>query len=99
MAGIKEGPFTSFADIKDPDGRLKFLQNVRDHRLAEPATSNYRMADICQGIPDDLTDKHKQGYHRGCYQRFISNLNRLTTLHGDEDVPSSSSVPTSHAKR
>ena len=77
-SGIKEGPFTSFADIKDPDERLKCLKNVRDRR----------MADICQGIPDDLTDKHRQGYHRGCYQRFTSNLKRLTTLHGDDDVPS-----------
>ena len=99
-SGIKEGPFTSFADIKDPDGRLKFLQNIWDRRLAEPATSNYRMADICQEIPDDLTDKHQQGYHRGCYQRFTSNLNRLTALHGEDDVPSSSSdVPTSRVKR
>jgi hypothetical protein len=84
--GIKHGPFTFFSGISEPNERFRVIQNVRDRRMAEPATSRYRMPDICKGIPDQINDK--QGYHRGCYQRFTSNLNRLTKH--DDEAPSTS---------
>ena len=96
IPGIKHGSFTFFPN--DPKERLKIfhvLQNVRDRRMAEPVTSAYRMQDTCQGIPDEVNDK--QGYHRGCYQRFTGNLNRLTK--NIDEVPSTSGVSASRPKR
>ena len=92
-SGIKHGPFTLFGDISESNKRRQALYNVRDRRMAEPATSRHRMPDICQGIPDQLSDKLKQGYHRGCYQRFTSNLKQLTK-HGEDEAPSTSGLST-----
>ena len=62
--------------------------------MAEPVTLAYKMPDICQGIPNEVSDR--QGYHRGCYQRFTGNLDRLTK-HNDE-TPSTRDTSTSHPK-
>ena len=45
------------------------------------------MTEVCQEIPDDVIEG--QGYHRGCYQRFTMNLQRLKTL-APTDEPSTS---------
>ena len=45
---------------------------------------------VCQQIPETFTSQH--GYHRDCYQRFSSNLNRLTKPSGEKPSSVSSSV-------
>ena len=45
---------------------------------------------MCQQIPETFTSQH--GYHRDCYQRFSSNLNRLTKPSGEKPSSISSSV-------
>ena len=84
LGGIKHGSFTRFSDLKNPNDRLALLKSIRDRRLAEPLNSPYRMTDICQGIPDEIMEN--QGYHRGCYQRFTLNLQRLTAGIPSDDV-------------
>lgn len=93
--GIKHGPFTVFSS--EPNERLKVLNvlhNVRDRRMAEPATSKHRMPHVCLGIPDEMNDE--QGYHRGCYQRFTGNLNRLTKH--DDEAPSTRGESTTRGR-
>ena len=67
--------------IKGPTAdKLTQLHAIRDRRLAEPQTSPYRMVDVCYLIPESLEGMNLQtvGYHRGCYQRFTKNLDRLS---------------------
>ena len=82
--GIKHGAFTAFAGLKDSEERFQKLKEIRDRRIGEynPAL---RMEDICRKIPQMLQQNH--GYHRGCYQKFTKNLDRLTQ---QEDIPSPS---------
>ena len=86
--GIKHGTFTDFSNLRNQNERLEELKNIRDRRLAEPLTSPYRMTEVSQDIPDEIVEG--QGYHRGCYQRFTMNLQRLKSL-TPTDEPSSQS--------
>lgn len=59
--GIKHGPFTVFSsELNERLKVLNVLHNVRNRRMAEPASSKYRMPNICLGIPDEVNDK--EGY-------------------------------------
>ena len=81
--------FTYLSDTKDPDQRLKKLQEICDKRLAEPPGSVHRMTETCALIPSELNECH--GYHRTCYQRFTMNLNRLQSPSTSSELPSTSS--------
>ena len=74
------GNFTSFDDGKEtPQKKLESLQQIRDRRLLEDVESTKRMQDVCELIPESIEnlDTAKTGWHRGCYQRFTKNLDRL----------------------
>ena len=75
------GIFTPFSRVHGgADDRLAKLQTIRNRRLCEPLTSNYRMKEVCNQIPEDLddVDMDNTGYYRQCYQRFTANLHLLT---------------------
>jgi len=71
----KYGEVKLFSSKDDAEDILAKLQDVKRRRLAEPLTSPYRMTDICNQIPAELSSHH--GYHRECYKRFTMNLTRL----------------------
>ena len=45
----------------------------------QPRDSPNRMEDICNQIPETLVGANLEttGYHRGCYQKFTKNQDRL----------------------
>ena len=45
----------------------------------EPQDSPNRMEDVCIQIPENLEGANLEaiGYHRGCYQKFTKNKDRL----------------------
>ena len=77
--------FGNFTKLKlskpSPAEKLRALQNIRDRRLKENEDSPLRMQHVCDLIPDTLTglDLDNTGWHRGCYQRFTMNQDRLRT--------------------
>ena len=79
-SGIQHNEFTSFNNVKGSAGeKLAYLLDIRKRRLNEPHDSPYRMEDICRLIPESLANVNikEVGYHRGCYQNFTKNLDRL----------------------
>ena len=74
------GDFTLLSKIRGSStDKLAQLHRIRDRRLAEPQDSPNRMEDVCHCIPDSLFDANLDitGYHRGCYQNFTKNVDRL----------------------
>ena len=73
--------------------KLALLHTIRDRRLSEPIGSAYRMEDVCKLIPDEIItdDLDTIGYHRGCYQKFTKNQDRLKCNTSSEVVCSSTS--------
>ena len=72
--------FTPFSKVKQETAteKLQRLLDVRNQCLNEAYNSPHRMQSICDQIPTCLPeDLDSFGYHRQCYQRFISNLDRL----------------------
>lgn len=69
------GEIKLLSATNDPQDRLVRLHEIKERRLSQPADSPYRMEKTCSLIPDILQDHH--GYHRPCYQRFTSHLDRL----------------------
>ena len=57
------------------EDQIRKIKDVCSQRLSQPASSPYRMADICSSIPELITNEH--GYHTNCYKKFTSHLNRL----------------------
>ena len=53
---LEDDSFTYLKDLKDPAGRLQYLQSVKQRRLAEPDNSSKRYTTACSLIPDELTD-------------------------------------------
>ena len=79
-SGIQHNEFTSFNNVKGSAGeKLAYLLDIREKRLNEYHDSPYRMEDICSLIPESLANVNikEVGYHRGCYQNFTKNLDRL----------------------
>lgn len=78
--GIKYLKFIPFSDI---DGflvdKLGFLLGICDKHLSLPCESSYHMENVCNQIPESTDGKELTyvGYHRGCYQHFTKNLDRL----------------------
>ena len=74
------GNFTSLDHGTDtPKKKLEHLHTIRNRRLLEDANSMKRMQDVCDMIPESVEDldTKKAGWHRGCYQQFTKNLDRL----------------------
>lgn len=92
---IHHGDFTSFCDVKGSyNDKLAQLHNIRERRLMEPKDSPNRMEDVCNQIPEivDGAVLKAIGYHRGCYQKFTKNLDRLKSnvTSNDEAITSRS---------
>jgi len=80
VIGIQHGDFTPLSKVKgSATDKLTHLHSIRDRRLLEPYDSPHRMEDVCISIPESLAgaDLEAIGYHRGCYQNFTKNLDRL----------------------
>ena len=80
VSGIQHLDFTPLSKVKgSATEKLAQLHSIRDRRLREPHDSSYRMEDVCNQIPESLAgvDLEAIGYHRGCYQSFTKNLDRL----------------------
>ena len=74
------GSFTSLDDGKDtPQKKFGRLHKIKDVRLLEDVESTKQTQDVCDLIPESVEglDTVKTGWHRGCYQRFTKNLDRL----------------------
>ena len=74
------GNFTPLNKLKQgtPIEKLQQLLDIRDRRLNQAHDSPFRMESACDLIPSTLPeDLDCVGYHRHCYQRFTSNLDRL----------------------
>lgn len=77
---IQHGDFTLLSNVKgSAEEKLEQLHNIRERRLLEPRDSPNRMEAVCYQIPEsvDVDDLNTVGYHRGCYQKFMKNLDRL----------------------
>ena len=80
VSGIQHGDFTPLNNVKgSATEKLSYLHDIRHRRLMEPRDSPHRMEDICNQIPDTLAGVNLEviGYHRGCYQKFTKNQDRL----------------------
>ena len=80
VSNIQHGDFTSLSNVKgSTTDKLSQLHNIRHRRLMEPPHSPNRMEDVCNEIPEALSGEHLEatGYHRGCYQTFTKNQDRL----------------------
>ena len=76
---LKSKPFTTLSSLPgDPKARLLELHRLRDIRLKEDTDSAYRMKDVCDKIPDSIDglDLETHGYHRACYTKFVSKIDR-----------------------
>lgn len=82
VEGIQHGDFTPLNKVRGlPDDKINQLNDIKKRRLAMPLGSPYRLEEICRRIPDNLNgiDIESNGFHRGCYQNFTKNLDRLQT--------------------
>jgi len=80
VTGIQHGYFTSLSNIKgSATDKLAQLHSIHDKRLIESQESPNRMEEACNNIPESLSgaDLEAIGYHRGCYQNFTKNQDRL----------------------
>lgn len=94
VPSIEHLDFTPFSQVQGSAAeKLAQLHGIRDRRLAEPLDSPYRMKDICNHIPESLdgADLETIGYHRGCYQNFTKNQNRLKCSADSNEAPTSRS--------
>ena len=82
-----------FTPLTQP--RLDKLNDIKQKRLNQPLKSSYRLSQICVQIPESLSPEY--GYHRDCYQRFTSKLDRLKEPENVSDQPGTSG--TSHLLR
>ena len=72
--------FTKFIEVKEgPLDKLQLLINIQDKHLLEAVNSPFSLKKVRHSIPNSLSDVHinKIGYHRGCFQKFTENLNRV----------------------
>jgi len=105
-SGIQHLEFTAFTDIRSSAiEKLHFLHQICHKRLSLPHDSPYRMEDICRQVPENVADEDLAhvGYHRGCYQRFTKNLDRLpeydTNPHDEASSSHSNRRSSSGSKR
>ena len=104
MSGIHHGDFISLSNVKgSATEKLAHLHSIRDKRLLEPLDSPHRLQEVCSCIPESLSGEVLEaiGYHRGCYQNFTRNQDRLkycsqelqaSTSRSPRKAPSSSAI-------
>ena len=81
------GDFVTLNSIKlSAEEKLAQLHSIRNKRLQESCDSPYRMHDVCFNIPKTISeiDLGTTGYHRGCYQAFTKNQDRLSQWKASE---------------
>ncbi len=87
VSGTQDVDFTPLSKVKGPaNDKLGQLHTIRERRLSEPRDSPHRMEDVCNRIPESLDDADLEtiGYHRGCYQKFTKNQDRLKCSQSNE---------------
>ncbi|EDO31951.1 predicted protein [Nematostella vectensis] len=87
---IQHGDFTPLSIVRGtPEEKLQQLTDIRERRLQQDEDSPYRYEDICSQIPNNLDgiDVEVTGFHRGCYQNFTKNLDRLKNNNQEEPKP------------
>lgn len=88
VCGIQHGDFTPLSNVKgSATDKLVQLHRIRNRRLSKPLNSPNRMKEFCRLIPDNLAgaDLKVIGCHRGCYQYFTKNQDRL--MHNVQETP------------
>ena len=96
VSGIQHGDFTSLSNVKGPATKiLSQLHNIRHRRLIEPPDLPNSMEDVCNQIPETLAGENLEaiGYHRGCYQKFTKNQDRLKCNITTDDRASTTRSP------
>ena len=58
------------------------IVEIKNKRLKAQPGSVHRQLNICQQIPDEFTPN--LGYHRNCYKKFSTNLDRIPINEEDE---------------
>nr|XP_002737277.1 PREDICTED: protocadherin Fat 2-like [Saccoglossus kowalevskii] len=89
-SGVSEAKIKGSATDK-----LAQLHDIRDKRLCELRDSRNRMDDICSNIPRSLVGVNLDqiGYHRGGYQNFTKNKDRLKSSNMPSNEASTSRSP------
>ena len=82
--------FTFISSTKDPESRFQRIRKFVKYDCLKEVIPSHQMQCVCQQIPATFTSQH--GYHRDCYQRFSSNVNRLTKPSGEKPSSVSSSA-------
>ena len=91
---IEHGNFTPLSNVRGTiTQKLLQLHEIRKKRLSQPQDSPFRIEEVCNLIPADVEEIDLQtiGYHRGCYQNFTKNLDRLTSSQSVDIAPISRS--------
>ena len=88
--GIRHGELHLLSELKDAEGKLAKLQDVKAKRLTQPPSSSYMMKDTCDLIPQCTS--RIPWYPLGVlYKRFTMNLDRLkptaSTSQGTDALP------------
>ncbi|CAH1773854.1 unnamed protein product [Owenia fusiformis] len=99
---IQHGNFTMFGNVKgSAKDKLDYILSVRDKIHCEPNDSPFRMEEVCNLIPESLADADLEtlGYHRGCYQLFTKNRDRLKCNTSVASNEASTSRPHSPRRR
>ena len=80
MKESKKAGFT-YLSSKTKDSITLKLKEIAEKRLREDRSSVHRMEHVCESFLSSIESlsEDTHGYHRECYQRFTSNLNRLTS--------------------
>ena len=76
----KTDTFLCFSSVKcDPAEKLSKLLQIRESRLAESTNSPHHIKNVCDMLPENLDglDLDTTGYHKRCYQKFTTHLDRL----------------------
>ena len=92
-----ESPFVYMNAGEKSNERFQKLRKIAEDRQRQPASSVYRLTEICRQIPENYTEEH--GYHRECYQRFTIHLDRLENTKENEDPMASSTKGISRRDR
>lgn len=94
VTGIQHGDFTPLSNVKGTAAeKLAQMHDIREKRLLEPLDSPNRMEEVCSQIPESLAGADLQviGYHRGCYQNFTKNQDRLKSSSTSQELKASKS--------
>lgn len=72
---LNEDNFTFLENVKEREDKIEHIREIAKKRLKEPIGSTRRFQNVCDQIPTIILESH--GYHRDCYRKFSSHLERL----------------------